>query len=86
MFNPLRAGTIIGAYQVALLENRVPESGFLKSKPIETLRLSAGGTPLRNLLKSLGDRRAARTADAFKKLALEIRSKTQSPALVLPIS
>ncbi len=86
MFNPLRAGTSIGSYKVALLSTRVPESGFLRSKPIESLRLSTRGTPLRNLLRSLSDRRASRTADAFKKLALEVRSKTQSPAFVLPVS
>jgi cellulose biosynthesis protein BcsQ len=78
ILNPLKAGTSLGAFKVALLETRIPETGYLRSKPIETVRLDPESPPSRSLRRFFSHARARPLANAFDALAREIRTKTRS--------
>lgn len=85
ILDPLKAGSRLGQFKVSLLDTRIPDSGFLRSKPVETDPLNPAHPPSRSLLRFFSHVRAKPTADAFTRLATEIRSKTRGTARVVSV-
>ena len=78
ILRPLKSSSTLGRFSVSLLDTRIPESGFLRSRPVDTAPLSPDNPPSRNLLRGLSHRQARPTADAIERLAREITAKTRS--------
>jgi cellulose biosynthesis protein BcsQ len=85
IFNPLKAGTRLGQFKVSLLDTRIPESGFLRSKAIDTEQLNPNSPPSRNLLRIFSHMRARPVGDAFGRLASELSTRTRSATQVISV-
>jgi cellulose biosynthesis protein BcsQ len=85
IFNPLKAGTRLGQFKASLLGTRIPESGYLRSKPVETVRLDPDNPPSRSLRAFFTHQRAKPVSDAFMALATEMRTKTRSLAKMVSV-
>lgn len=86
-FSPLqgKGGQDLSHFRPSLLNTRIPESGFLMSKPISTAPLDPDRPPSRNLLSFFGNLRARPVETAISDLAREIYEKTKSTSTVTVI-
>ena len=82
ILDPLKSGLAIGQFKASLLDTRIPELNYLRSRPVDTERLDPSNPPSRKLLKFFDHIRAKPTAKAFTRLAEEIRSRTRGVSAV----
>ncbi len=86
-FSPLKGegGQDLSHFRPSLLETRIPESGFLASKPVATAPLNPDRPSSRNLLSFFGNTRARPVETAINDLANEVYEKTRSTAIVVAV-
>ena len=85
IFYPIQGGQDLSRFRPSLLNTRIPDSGFLMSKPVQTAPLDPDHPPTRNILSFFGNMRAKTAENAIRALATEVYECTRSKAMMVAV-